>query len=79
MAKMTRKKDRVTLLMKKPAPYKTKMPASKKMAYKCIDGPMKGVTLWLTSACTGVINMAGQAFQYIQAEQDKPFLKVEYK
>lgn len=79
MAKMTRKKDRVTLLMKKPAPYKTKMYASKKTAYQCIDGPMKGVTLWLTSACTGVINMAGQAFQYIQAEQDKPFLKVEYK
>lgn len=79
MPKMTQKTDRVTRLLKKPAPYRTKMMPPKKQAFACIDGPLKGVTLWLTSACTGVIEMGGKAFQYVAAEQDKPILKVEFK
>ena len=79
MPKMTRKTDRVTRLLKKPAPYRTKMMPPKKQAFACIDGPLKGVTLWLTSACTGVIEMGGKMFQYVPSDQDKLVLKVEFK
>lgn len=62
MPKMTSKTDRVTRLLKKPAPYRTKIMPPKKQAFACIDGPLKGVTLWLTSACTGVSKWAARRF-----------------
>ena len=79
MSKMTSKTDRVTRLMKKPAPYKTKMQQTKKQAYSCIDGPLKGSTLWLTSACTGVMKIGDTAFRYISADKEKPYLKAEFQ
>lgn len=52
--------------MKAPNPRKE---PTRKIAYKCEDGPIKHKTLWLTGdGCTMVLNFAGQVGRYVRGK-----------